>query len=218
MRTLAGIVPCLMIFFSACSTPEAPLELTADSTASLVGDWLSDTSRLGTGAIVSLQILGDGRFVRVRCLDAGCDRSVPEDGHWIAQKTTLRFYLGAGNQAGKFTPDPKTLLDTWTFSVARARLTLTRRGVKASLAATSDASLCVASGGAWSSTTTSCDCGTGWFFVAGEAGCVPSVTPSESLCDATGGAWSDDDNILIGTYCECPRDEAWVDGTGCSPQ
>ena len=208
----------LVLALSACSAAPAPsaTELATESTTSPVGDWLDHAAWNGAGDIVSLQILGDGRFARVRCLDDGCSRSVPEDGHFSVQKKTLRFYLGAGNVGGSFTPDPKSLLDSWTFSVSRTRLSLSRRGVSLALSATSDAKLCALSGGAWSAA--SCDCGAGAIFVAGEAGCVPAPTPSESLCDASGGAWSDDDNILSGTYCECPRDQAWVDGTGCAAQ
>ena len=215
MRKLALLIPGF-IMLPACTTPATPVALTVESAASPVGDWLDGASWNGAGDIVSAQLLGDGRFARVRCLDDGCSRSVPEDGHWIAHKKTISFYLGAGNANASFTPDPTKLLDSWTFSVTRARLTLTSNGVRHSLAASSDGRLCALSGGTFSAATGSCDCGSGFSFVAGEAGCVPSVTPSESLCDATGGSWTDDDNNLLGTYCECPRDQAWSDGTGCA--
>jgi hypothetical protein len=215
MRSSALLACCLALV--GCGAPAtSPTQLETETTASPVGDWIDDAARLASADLVTLQILADGRFARIRCLDDGCDRWVPEDGHWLVSRRTIRFYLGGGNFTGTYTPDPKALLDTWTFSVSRGRLTLTRYGRKLTLDGTTDAALCGDSGGTFAAGA--CDCGAGYIFVAGEGGCVTAPTPSEALCDASGGSWTDDDNILLGTFCECPLDQSWVDGTGCAAQ
>lgn len=186
------------------------------TSVSVVGSWISGAGWLGAGDLVSVQIAADQRFLRVRCLDDGCARAVAEDGHWTLSRRTLKFYLEGANRAGTIDLHEDKLLDRWTVTVKRGVMTLARRdGSSVALGAVADADLCAASGGRWDG---ACVCGAGALYLAGEGGCMAAPVPSETLCDATDGSWTDDDINLLATYCECPRDSAWVDGTGCLAQ
>lgn len=181
---------------------------------SLVGNWINDGAGFGLGDLASLELDADSRFARVRCLDDGCFTAVSEDGHWQLTGSTVSFYLEGGSVRGPMTLHADKLLDRFSYVLDGTALTLARAdGSSFALGAIADAELCRASGG---SAGASCDCGRGWFFSPGQGGCVPAPTPSETLCDGSSGSWTDDESNLLGTFCECPRDQQWLDGVGCS--
>jgi hypothetical protein len=205
----------LFVTVVGCGGTTAPSSEIAQALGlSLVGNWINGAAEFGAGDIVSLQLAADTRFARVRCLTDPCDAAVAEDGHWDLRGHTVRFYLEGGSVPGPIALHGSKLLDRFTATLDGSVLTLARRdGSSFALGAVADAELCRMSGGRFAD---SCDCGRGWFFSPGQGGCVVAPTPSEALCDSSGGSWTDDDINLLGTYCECPRDQIWrLDGTGC---
>jgi hypothetical protein len=126
------------------------------------------------------------------------------------------------------TYSPGDLIDLYAYTKSGKTLKLRRAGTSRwfTTTALSDHAACDESGGAWSSSPApgACDCsalGTGAFgtaaqFQPGLGGCFLLPNSSETECDDSNGAYTDDDNNLVGTYCECGVGRYYAEGSGCT--
>jgi hypothetical protein len=123
------------------------------------------------------------------------------------------------------TYDPGDLIDLYEYKLSAKTLKLRRANTSRwfTLAAFSDQAACSESGGTFGSNG-NCDCtalGTGAFnqpayFQPGMGGCFLIPNSSEDACDSTNGAYTDDDNNLVGSYCDCGVGRYFADSVGCT--
>jgi hypothetical protein len=191
--------------------------------ASFTGTFVNTASSHDDGDILSLQLAGDGTYVRVRCDGPGCAQQVTEADAYVAVratsgKTYVEFerFRWVDQNAGTTEED---VVDTYEVKASDPGIELRRTETSTwnQLQARSDDDLCASSDGVWDAsqdfpgaatgTSTHCNCGqsnAGHAFVPGEGGCVTTVIGTEASCDATQGRYLDDDTNALGEFCDCP--------------
>ena len=182
--------------------------------ASFAGLYASHTASHRDGDVTTLELAGNA-YVRTRCYRTGCALPLPEADAFDTYvssggKTYVRFWTVDVVQTSSGLDTAKKLADVYeivpTTTGIKLRKSYTTRWV--TLAKTTPAARCTATGGAWAAGSCTCAGNTpGTFasaiFVAGAGGCVANPGASESNCDDSMGLWTDDDATPTGSFCIC---------------
>lgn len=183
---------------------------------------------------------GELRWVWQRCYDTPCSQPIAQDGTYALYKSRsgtryIKFFTThvdstpaappspkspkSGPPPGATPPSPPDFVDVYAYTRRGHTLRLRRANTSRvfTMTALSDADACDQSGGTMG--PSACDCNavaSNAMFEPGLGGCFTPPVASEAMCDATAGAYTDDDNNLVGSYCECGAGRYFADGAGCA--